>query len=156
MGRVRGLDKMRDEMVLEGLAGGMMGAGTWTPVAFTRDRVYLGGSWRRKSTGLGAFRHGLMIGVHQIQMGNGVHQLVSRLPWVWMVDSRRWGPTGHGTWLAESRRRAPTGQSESPARRPIDALRAVQQWFPGPKKGLVVFRHSVISVHRLLCFRLRS
>ena len=38
---------MRDEMVLEGLAGGMMGAGKWTP-HISRDRFQLRYTRRRK------------------------------------------------------------------------------------------------------------
>ena len=47
---------MRDEMVLEGLAGGMMGAGKWTP-HISRDRFQLRYARRRKRMSYDRFFH---------------------------------------------------------------------------------------------------
>jgi len=136
-------------------SGKLIGLKTWTP-RVSRDRVY-----RRDASSPPSHRSGGSSHTDNMRPTQQIQRETGSTSWFRDCDEfvRRQVVSkplrGHGTWLASSRWRAPTGQGDRPARSPIDALRAVQQWFPGPKIGLVVFRHSVISVHRLLCFRLR-
>jgi hypothetical protein len=70
-----------------------------------------GGSRRRKPTGLAPFAT-VFRWVPSNLEGNGVHDLVPRLPWGWLATSRWRAPTGHEIRLAPSRWQVASGDTD--------------------------------------------